>query len=146
MSYKIVQLKVDVCPSEILSLTNKVILNPKDIANLNQAKHVRITTGPGENQQYIFSVEPNDKMLAGRAGFSKSQREWIDVEVNQDVIVYVHNPDSSKVVSSPTARLTLSTVYNGNLKFQTSVSLRNPLHGSRNLAYIACKMDSMCQL
>ena len=94
------QLKVDVCPSEILSLTNKVILNPKDIANLNQAKHVRITTGPSENQQYIFSVEPNDKMLAGHAGFSESQREWIDVELNQDVVVYVHNPDSSKVVSS----------------------------------------------
>ena len=35
-------------------------------------------------------------------------------------------------------------VYNGHLKFQTSVSLRIPLYGSRNLAYIACKMDHMC--
>ena len=37
-------------------------------------------------------------------------------------------------------------VYNGHLKFETSVSLRIPLHGSRNLAYIACKMDYMCPL
>ena len=37
-------------------------------------------------------------------------------------------------------------VYNGHLKFQTSVSLRIPLYGSRNLAYIARKMDYMCPL
>ena len=38
---------------------------------------------------------------------------------------------------------TPSMVYNGDLKFQTSVFLRIPLYGSRNLAYIACKMDYM---
>ena len=41
---------------------------------------------------------------------------------------------------------TPTMVYNGHLKFQTSVSLRIPLYGSRNLAYIACKMDYMCPL
>ena len=41
------------------------------------------------------------------------------------------------VVSTP------SVVYNWHLKFQTSVSIRIPLYGSRNLAYVACKMDYM---
>ena len=36
---------------------------------------------------------------------------------------------------------TPSMVYNGHHKFQNSVSLGIPLYGSRNLAYIACKMD-----
>ena len=31
--------------------------------------------------------------------------------------------------------------YNGHLKFQTSVSIRTPLYGSRNLAYIAHEID-----
>ena len=35
---------------------------------------------------------------------------------------------------------TPSVVYNGHLKFETSVSLINLLYGSRNLAYIACNM------
>ena len=35
-------------------------------------------------------------------------------------------------------------VYNVHLKFQTSVSLRIPIYGSRNLPHIARKMDYMC--
>ena len=41
---------------------------------------------------------------------------------------------------------TPSIVYNGHLKFQTSVSLRIPLYGSLDLSYIACKMDYMWTL
>ena len=37
-------------------------------------------------------------------------------------------------------------VYKGHLKFQISVTLRIPTYGSRNLAYIAYKMDYMCPL
>ena len=41
---------------------------------------------------------------------------------------------------------TPSMVNNGRLLLQTSVSLRIPLYGSCNLAYISCKMDYMCPL
>ena len=41
---------------------------------------------------------------------------------------------------------TPSMIYNGHLKFYPSVSLRILLYGSRNLAYVACKMDYMCPL
>ena len=37
-------------------------------------------------------------------------------------------------------------VYNGHLKFQTRVSLINPLYGSRTITYIASEMDYMCPL
>ena len=46
----------------------------------------------------------------------------------------------------PSEYNTPSMVYYGHLKFKTSVSLRIPLYGSRNLAYTASKMDYMCPL
>ena len=41
---------------------------------------------------------------------------------------------------------TPSMVYNRHLKFQTGVSLRIPLYGSRNLTYISRKLDYVCPL
>ena len=57
-------------------------------------------TTTGENQQHIFSVAPNEQMLAGYVGFSLPQRKWASVDVNQDIEVSLHRPDPSKLVSS----------------------------------------------
>ena len=49
-------------------------------------------------------------------------------------------------LSTAVLKYTPIMVYNVHLKFQTSVSLRIFLYGSRNLTYIACKMDYMGSL
>lgn len=99
-SDKMMRMKAGKCPNEMLSLTNKVILNPRDVDNLQGAQHILVASGPAENQQHIFSVAPNDQMLAGYVGFSLPQRKWASVDVNQDIEVSVHRPDPSKLVSS----------------------------------------------
>ena len=94
------RMKAGKCPSEMLSLTNKVILNPQDAERLQGANHILIKTGPGENQQHLFSVLPHEQMLAGFVGFSMPQRKWASVDVNQDMDVSMYRPDVSKLVSS----------------------------------------------
>ena len=94
------RMKAGKCPSEMLSLTNKVILNPQDVERLQGANHILIQTGPAENQQHLFSVLPNEQMLAGYVGFSMPQRKWASVDVNADINVSAYRPDSSKLVSS----------------------------------------------
>ena len=93
-------MKAGKCPSEMLSLTNKVVLNPQDVDRLQGAKHILISTGQSENQQHLFSVLSNEQMLAGYVGFSMPQRKWASVDVNQDIAVSAHLPDSTKLVSS----------------------------------------------
>ena len=95
-----IQMKAGKCPSEMLSLTNKVILNPQDVERLQGANHILIASGQGENQQHLFSVNSNEQMLAGYVGFSMPQRKWASVDVNQAISVSAHRPDSSKLVSS----------------------------------------------
>ena len=93
-------MKAGKCPSEMLSLTNKVVLHPQDAERLQGTPHILIATGPGQNQQHLFSVLPNEQMLAGYVGFSMPQRKWASVDVNQEIEVSVHRPDPSKLVSS----------------------------------------------
>ena len=94
------RMKAGKCPSEMLSLTNRVVLHPQDHERLQGANHILIATGPGENQQHLFSVLSNEQMLAGYVGFSMPQRKWASVDVNQELEVSMHRPDSSKLVSS----------------------------------------------
>ena len=95
-----IHLKAGKCPSEMLSFTNKVILNPQDVESLQGANHIVIASGQGENQQHLFSVLSNEQMLAGYVGFSMPQRKWASVDVNQEISVSAHRPDASKMVSS----------------------------------------------
>ena len=94
------RMKAGKCPAEMLSLTNKVILNPQDAERLQGAAHIVVATGQAENQQHLFSVLANEQMLAGYVGFSMPQRKWASVDVNQEINVSVHRPDTSRVVSS----------------------------------------------
>ena len=82
----------------------------------------------------------------------KSALDKRDKRINHATIEHVFlAPDKIKIPERYVAEAvssvhTLIMVYNGHLKFKTRVSLRIPLYGSRNLTYIACKMDYMCPL
>ena len=77
-----VQMRVAKCPTDVLSLKNRVIVNPADQANLlHGAKHVSITTGPG--QRFVFSLEPSPEVNPGTLGFSTPQRKWAVLSLNQ---------------------------------------------------------------
>ena len=77
-----VQMKVAKCPTDLLSLKNRVIVNPGDQAKtLHGAKHVSISTGPG--QRFVFSLEPSPEVNPGTLGFSTPQRKWAVLSLNQ---------------------------------------------------------------
>ena len=57
-------MKAGKSPNEGLSLTNRVVLNPRDHAALGEKRHVQIVL-PSQNG-YIFTVERNDSMQAGK--------------------------------------------------------------------------------
>lgn len=99
-------MKAGKCPSEVLSLTNRLVLHPRDVDAImggsggSGAKHVVITGYEG--QRFVFTVEPNDQMLAGYLGFSLPQRKWVQVDVNQDIEVLpfrAPDPDRQFVAS-----------------------------------------------
>ena len=65
-----VQMKVGKCPSDALSLKNRVIINPGDQANLlHGAKHVSITTGPGTNAQSLLAMQAFCCLVKSRMGW-----------------------------------------------------------------------------
>ena len=77
-----VQMKVGKCPTDSLSLKNRVIVNPADQANLFRGgRHVSITTGPG--QRFVFSLEASPEVSQGVLGFSTPQRKWAVLSLNQ---------------------------------------------------------------
>jgi len=79
------RLKAGKSPNEGLSLTNRVVLNPRDHAALGEKRHVQIVL-PSQNR-YIFSVERNDSMQAGQVGFSAVHRKWGAIDVNCEMSV-----------------------------------------------------------
>jgi len=79
------RMKAGKSPNEGLSLTNRVVLNPRDHAALGEKRHVQIVL-PSQNR-YIFSVERNDSMQAGQVGFSAVHRKWGAIDVNAEMSV-----------------------------------------------------------
>jgi len=78
-------MKAGKSPNEGLSLTNRVVLNPRDHAALGEKRHVQIVL-PSQNG-YIFTVERNDSMQAGQVGFSAVHRKWGAIDVNAEMSV-----------------------------------------------------------
>lgn len=78
-------MKAGKSPNEGLSLTNRVVLNPRDHAALGEKRHVQIVL-PSQNG-YIFTVERNDAMQAGQVGFSAVHRKWGAIDVNAEMSV-----------------------------------------------------------
>jgi len=79
------RMKAGKSPNEGLSLTNRVVLNPRDHAALGEKRHVQIVL-PNQNG-YIFTVERNDSMQAGQVGFSAVHRKWGAIDVNAEMSI-----------------------------------------------------------
>ena len=58
-----VVMKAGKCPSEILSLTNRVVLNSNDHAQLQQPKHIFVRFA---GKFFPFTVEAEPSMTAGQ--------------------------------------------------------------------------------
>ena len=76
-------LKAGKSPSEALSLTNRVVLNPRDVASFGDAKHLMITLPT--QARYVFTVQADPSMTAGYVGFSAVHRKWGGIDVNSDL-------------------------------------------------------------
>ena len=61
-----VMMKAGKCPSEALSLTNRVVLNTNDHAQFQQPKHVVIHYG---GRAFPFTVEADPTMISGQVQF-----------------------------------------------------------------------------
>lgn len=84
-----IRLKAGKSPNETLSLTNRVVLNPRDHGALGNARHVAIGL---PSQQTVFStVEVDGGMPAGQVGFNVAQRKWGGIDVNADLGVMPYN-------------------------------------------------------
>lgn len=79
------RMKAGKSPNEGLSLTNRIVLNPRDHAALGEKRHLRIVL-PSQNG-YVFTVERNDSMQAGQVGFSAVHRKWGAIDVNAEMSV-----------------------------------------------------------
>merc|ERR1712180_303970 len=86
------RLKAGKSPNEGLSLTNRIVLNPRDHAALGEKRHVRIIL-PSQHG-YIFTVQPEDSMSCGQVGFSAVHRKWGGIDVNAELSVMPYdNPE-----------------------------------------------------
>ncbi len=89
-----VLLKVGKCPNDVLSLSNRVIVNPSDQQNaLRGSQHVSLQAGGGT---FLFSLEPNEGVPPGFLGFSLPQRKWAVLSLNQDLDVSPHRFDDAR--------------------------------------------------
>jgi len=86
------RLKAGKSPNEGLSLTNRIVLNPRDHAALGEKRHVRVVL-PSQHG-YIFTVQPEDSMSCGQVGFSAVHRKWGAIDVNAELSVMPYdNPE-----------------------------------------------------
>ncbi|PAA73357.1 hypothetical protein BOX15_Mlig016436g1, partial [Macrostomum lignano] len=69
------------CPSDELSLTNKIFFNPNDVRSLKN-QFIKIHSGSGS---YAFLLDSNPSIPTGKAGFSLVQRRWANVSIGQPV-------------------------------------------------------------
>jgi hypothetical protein len=63
-----VVMKAGKCPSEALSLTNRVVLNAKDHAQFQQPKHIVVKYA---GRQFPFTVEADPTMIQGQVRFAQ---------------------------------------------------------------------------
>lgn len=115
-------MKATKCPSDEISLTNKVAVNntdfPDDVEYVklcNQhfcwsccktfrdklcwqngrffCRFIRVSTGPG--QHFVFAIIKTPEVPKNSVGFSLVQRKWAAISVNQDIDVKVFRFNTS---------------------------------------------------
>ncbi|XP_030371496.1 vesicle-fusing ATPase 2 [Scaptodrosophila lebanonensis] len=88
MAYR---MKAAKCPTDVLSLTNKAIVNIADFTD--EVKYADISPGPG--QHYIFALEKIADFPRGQVGFSLVQRKWATLSINQEIDVRPYRFDAN---------------------------------------------------
>jgi len=86
------RMKVSKCPSDVLTMTNRAIVNPGDF-DKKSTPHIDVRTGPG--QHFVFTIECDGKVSQGTVAFSLPQRKWATLSLNQDIDVspYQFSPE-----------------------------------------------------
>ncbi|KAL3854364.1 hypothetical protein ACJMK2_013636 [Sinanodonta woodiana] len=77
-------MKATKCPTEELSLSNCVVMSPKDI-DPEKVQHVEVYTSP--HMKFLFSVKTHPGIAPHTIGFNLMQRKWADFSLNQDLDV-----------------------------------------------------------
>ncbi|UXI14908.1 Nuclear pore complex protein Nup205 [Sarcoptes scabiei] len=89
-----IQLKVATCPNDLLSYTNRAIVNVDDFQSINNSKYVEIYNS--QNQRFIFTLEPTNQIPRGCIGFNMLLRKWALLSTNEVLRVQPYNFDLKK--------------------------------------------------
>jgi len=81
------------CPSDTLSMTNRVVVNPGDI-DPAKTPHLEITTQPGVS--YVMSTVADGGIPPGSLGFGLTNRKWATLSLNQEILVKPYKYDLEK--------------------------------------------------
>lgn len=94
-SVTMVRMKCGKCPTDVLSLTNRVVVTPADRQGLLAgARHVVVQTGPGA--KFIFTLEEDNGVGQTSLGFSLPQRKWAVLSLNQEIEVTPYRFEESR--------------------------------------------------
>jgi len=86
-------MKVTKCPSDTLSMTNRVVVHPGDF-DPGKTPHLEISTSPGVS--YIMSIIADPNVLPGSLGFGVTNRKWATLSLNQELLVTPFKYDLEK--------------------------------------------------
>jgi len=86
-------MKVTKCPSDTLSMTNRVVVNQGDF-DPSKTPHLEITTQPGVS--YVMSCVADGAIPSGSLGFGLTNRKWATLSLNQEILVKPHKYDLEK--------------------------------------------------
>jgi len=86
-------MKVTKCPSDTLSMTNRVVVHPGDF-DPGKTPHLEISTSPGVS--YVMSTVADPSIPPGSLGFGLTNRKWATLSLNQEVIVSPFKYDLEK--------------------------------------------------
>ncbi|TRY63225.1 hypothetical protein TCAL_11311 [Tigriopus californicus] len=90
-----VVMKVGKCPTETLSLTNRVVIHPQDAQSVCAGqKHAVVCPAPG--QRFVYSLVEDGQITPGQLGFGLAQRKWSILSLNQDIDVVPHQFDTKR--------------------------------------------------
>jgi len=80
-------------PSDTLSMTNRVIVNPGDYDPAH-TPHLEICTSPGVS--YIMSTTADPNVQPGSLGFGVTNRKWATLSLNQEILITPYKYDLEK--------------------------------------------------
>lgn len=79
-------MRVVKCPSDTLSMTNRVVVNSEDW-DIKQTPHLQVKTGPGT---FLMSTTADPSIPRGSLGFGVNLRKWAVLSLGQELMVSPH--------------------------------------------------------